>query len=224
MSGRAAAERSQETGHTRRKDRADRATTETVLDPRTWTILGKLHNAEAFARLHGCISTGKEANVYAATSREGADLAVKVYKTSILVFKDRDRSALAASRTVLKHTGSKGAPALQVCIRGLPLPQGLLAQQPSQDGQDVGREGDAQPGQDQPSRPAVPHAPGHQGPRAGHGARGHSRQGCAQAQGRPAGGRGLAAHVRAGSGPRAQAVPGVSPGARRPERVQPAGA
>lgn len=26
------------TGHTRRKDRADRATTETVLDPRTWKV------------------------------------------------------------------------------------------------------------------------------------------------------------------------------------------
>ena len=86
-----AAHHSQETGHTRRKDRADRATTDTVLDPRTWTILGKLRNAAAFAQLHGCISTGKEANVYSATSGQGASLAVKIYKTSILVFKDRDR-------------------------------------------------------------------------------------------------------------------------------------
>ena len=34
---------------------------------------------------------GKEANVYHAVTGEGVDLAVKVYKTSILVFKDRDR-------------------------------------------------------------------------------------------------------------------------------------
>ena len=41
--------------------------------------------------LIGCISTGKEANVYHAVTAAGVDLAVKVYKTSILVFKDRDR-------------------------------------------------------------------------------------------------------------------------------------
>ncbi|CAE7825230.1 Riok1 [Symbiodinium sp. CCMP2592] len=41
--------------------------------------------------IHGCISTGKEANVYYATSGEGIERAVKVYKTSILVFKDRAR-------------------------------------------------------------------------------------------------------------------------------------
>ena len=75
------------------RTKADRATVDTVLDPRTWTILGKLRNAEAFAELHGCISTGKEANVYAATGQDGAQLAVKIYKTSILVFKDRDRCA-----------------------------------------------------------------------------------------------------------------------------------
>lgn len=38
----------------------------------------------------GCVSTGKEANVYHA-SGSGAELAIKVYKTAILVFKDRDR-------------------------------------------------------------------------------------------------------------------------------------
>ena len=42
--------------------------------------------------LNGCISTGKEANVYHSTSSQSAfDLAVKVYKTSILTFKDRDK-------------------------------------------------------------------------------------------------------------------------------------
>jgi len=34
---------------------------------------------------------GKEANVYHACTPDGSDLAIKVYKTSILVFKDRDR-------------------------------------------------------------------------------------------------------------------------------------
>lgn len=36
------------------------------------------------------MSTGKEANVYHA-SGGGSELAIKVYKTAILVFRDRDR-------------------------------------------------------------------------------------------------------------------------------------
>ena len=51
--------------------------------------------------MHGCISTGKEANVYHAISgspEDGSDTAatplqraIKIFKTSILVFKDRDK-------------------------------------------------------------------------------------------------------------------------------------
>lgn len=37
------------------------------------------------------LSTGKEANVYHATTEDHQHRAIKVYKTSILVFKDRDR-------------------------------------------------------------------------------------------------------------------------------------
>ena len=48
-------------------------------------------NGGLFSEINGCISTGKEANVYHAVTAEGTDLAVKIYKTSILVFKDRDR-------------------------------------------------------------------------------------------------------------------------------------
>jgi RIO kinase 1 len=86
-------------GSARDKDKADRATTEQVLDRRTQMILLQLINRDTFSELHGVISTGKEANVYHAI-RDGTDsesqsesgqthLAVKVYKTSILVFKDR---------------------------------------------------------------------------------------------------------------------------------------
>lgn len=39
----------------------------------------------------GCLSTGKEANVYYAKGGDGRELAVKIFKTSILVFKDRDK-------------------------------------------------------------------------------------------------------------------------------------
>ncbi|KAJ9659117.1 Serine/threonine-protein kinase rio1 [Coniosporium apollinis] len=90
------------------KDKSDRATSEQVLDPRTRMILLQLINRDIVAEIHGCVSTGKEANVYYAlstpqTAEEGAEeakeaqppqllhRAIKVYKTSILVFKDRDK-------------------------------------------------------------------------------------------------------------------------------------
>lgn len=78
-------------GNSKTSDRSDRATQEQVLDPRTRLILFKMINKGVFAELHGCISTGKEANVYRATTDEGKMLAVKVYKTAILAFRDRDR-------------------------------------------------------------------------------------------------------------------------------------
>ena len=142
------------------KDKEDRATVEQALDPRTRLILFKMLSRGVFSEIFGCISTGKEANVYHAVKKCGGgvllesvdgrersdsdgaptggekpmgsptdgvsdasgasdasasssakknpppgekessqkvvfpeeeDLAVKVYKTSILVFKDRDR-------------------------------------------------------------------------------------------------------------------------------------
>ena len=73
------------------KDKEDRATVEQALDPRTRLILFKMLSHGVFKQIFGCISTGKEANVYHAVREDGTDLAVKVYKTSILVFKDRDR-------------------------------------------------------------------------------------------------------------------------------------
>ena len=73
------------------KDRSDRATSDQVLDPRTRMILLKLINNGVMHSISGCISTGKEANVYHAVTEEGKNLAVKIYKTSILVFKDRDK-------------------------------------------------------------------------------------------------------------------------------------
>uniref|UniRef100_A0A1B6CH20 Serine/threonine-protein kinase RIO1 n=2 Tax=Clastoptera arizonana TaxID=38151 RepID=A0A1B6CH20_9HEMI len=78
----------------RTKDKHDRATAEQVMDPRTRMILFKLLNRGFIQEINGCISTGKEANVYHATgSRDGitSDFAIKIYKTSILVFKDRDK-------------------------------------------------------------------------------------------------------------------------------------
>lgn len=75
----------------RAKDKHDRATAEQVMDPRTRMILFKLLNRGLITEINGCISTGKEANVYHSTSKTGEEYAIKIYKTSILVFKDRDK-------------------------------------------------------------------------------------------------------------------------------------
>lgn len=85
----------------RTADKSDRATSEQVLDKRTRMILLKMLDRNIVSEINGCLSTGKEANVYHAMSiPEGQgpqaaviplQRAIKVYKTSILVFKDRDK-------------------------------------------------------------------------------------------------------------------------------------
>ncbi|KAB8264353.1 RIO1 family-domain-containing protein [Aspergillus pseudonomiae] len=82
----------------RGNDRADRATSEQVLDPRTRMLLLQMINRNIVSEIHGCLSTGKEANVYYSMlfpedEEDAAPVhrAIKVYKTSILVFKDRDK-------------------------------------------------------------------------------------------------------------------------------------
>ena len=84
----------------RTKDKHDRATAEQVMDPRTRMILFKLLNRGTISVINGCISTGKEANVYHATGKANEDVAIKIYKTSILVFKDRDKYVSGEFRLV----------------------------------------------------------------------------------------------------------------------------
>ncbi|RMZ91517.1 hypothetical protein DV736_g1238, partial [Chaetothyriales sp. CBS 134916] len=83
------------TYHSRGADKSERATAEQVLDPRTRMILLQMINRNIVSEINGVISTGKEANVYHALTvdDEGRELhrAIKVYKTSILVFKDREK-------------------------------------------------------------------------------------------------------------------------------------
>jgi RIO kinase 1 len=59
----------------RNKDKSDRATVEQVLDSRTSMILYKLVNKGILTKFMGCISTGKEANVYYATGEQNKELA-----------------------------------------------------------------------------------------------------------------------------------------------------
>uniref|UniRef100_A0A7S2W0U6 Serine/threonine-protein kinase RIO1 n=1 Tax=Eucampia antarctica TaxID=49252 RepID=A0A7S2W0U6_9STRA len=92
----------------------DRATVEQCLDPRTRLILFRMLSRGFLQLIDGCLSTGKEANVYyakagkelstvhnqpsnnnnlalATTHKHIQEYAIKIYKTSILVFKDRDK-------------------------------------------------------------------------------------------------------------------------------------
>ncbi|KAG2199979.1 hypothetical protein INT47_000329 [Mucor saturninus] len=96
------------------RDKSDRATVEQVLDPRTRIILFKMLNRGIFYEINGCISTGKEANVYHAMTEDGEHRAIKVYKTSILTFKDRDRYVTGEFR--FRHGYSKSNPRKMVKV------------------------------------------------------------------------------------------------------------
>jgi RIO kinase 1 len=60
---------------TRDVDRSERATVENVMDPRTRLILYKMVNSGILSEVNGCVSTGKEANVYYALLGDAAKVA-----------------------------------------------------------------------------------------------------------------------------------------------------
>lgn len=65
-------------------------------------MLRRIHKNRCFFFINNSnnLSTGKEANVYHAVCDSGTSFAVKVYKTSILTFKDRDRYVTGEFRFV----------------------------------------------------------------------------------------------------------------------------
>ncbi|OAG30553.1 RIO kinase 1 [Nematocida sp. ERTm5] len=98
----------------RKKDTDDRKTVTTVLDKKTLEILGKLQKQGLILKMHGAVSVGKEASIYLATAspniwsklckkQEVSDdrpiiVAIKIYKTSAMVFKDRERYVIGERR------------------------------------------------------------------------------------------------------------------------------
>lgn len=76
--------RRQASERVRVSEKADRATVEQALDPRTRLVLFKMLNQGVFSEINGCISTGKEANVYHASTAEGRHLAVKARRLATL--------------------------------------------------------------------------------------------------------------------------------------------
>ncbi|KAL0232136.1 hypothetical protein PCE1_003132 [Barthelona sp. PCE] len=101
-------------GAKKRKDKAQRATVDNVLDQRTRLMIYKMMQRGLFDRLDGCVSTGKEANVYRGVSPSRGDVALKVYKTSILEFKDRDQYVTGEFR--FRQGYSKGNPRQMVAL------------------------------------------------------------------------------------------------------------
>ncbi len=65
----------------------DRATVEEVFDNTTRMVVFDLMNSGLIYELNGVVSSGKEARVYWGTTRDGVDLAVKIYLTSSAEFK-----------------------------------------------------------------------------------------------------------------------------------------
>lgn len=89
-------DRSMDTSELTLKDKSIRATRQGVLDDRTDAVLRDLIRLDYVTEVHGVVSTGKEANVYGAVllGRDDAPptyRALKIYKTRILAFKDRER-------------------------------------------------------------------------------------------------------------------------------------
>ncbi|EFC43683.1 tentative rio kinase, partial [Naegleria gruberi] len=95
---------------------ADRATAENVLDKHTIMMLYKFRNNGTLDSINGCVSTGKEANVYHATAGEAFEGNVihSIYKTSALLFRDRDRYVSGDRR--FKHGYCKTNPRKMVSV------------------------------------------------------------------------------------------------------------
>lgn len=131
------------TYHGKGADKSERATAEQVLDPRTRMLLLQMINRNIVSEINGVISTGKEANVYHALSLAQEDgerdlhRAIKVYKTSILVFKDREKYVAgefrfkggynkSSNRAIVKVWAEKEMRNLKrIYAAGIPCPEPL---------------------------------------------------------------------------------------------------
>ena len=82
------------TRSSKNKDRNDYAIVERVIDKKTERLFDKWQKLELIETVQGCISAGKEANVYYAPRGKKAetekDFAIKIYKVETMVFRDRE--------------------------------------------------------------------------------------------------------------------------------------
>lgn len=77
-------------GKKKDKDKSDRSVVEKVIGPKTERLFEKWIKNGVIRTINGCVSSGKEANVYHAVAGDGKDLALKIYKVDTMVFRDRE--------------------------------------------------------------------------------------------------------------------------------------
>lgn len=86
----------------RNKDKKDYALVEKVIDKKTEAQFFRWQDSKFIDSVQGCISAGKEANVYYApageASEEKGDFAIKIYKVETMVFRDREDYILGEFR------------------------------------------------------------------------------------------------------------------------------
>jgi serine/threonine-protein kinase RIO1 len=79
----------------RNKDKSDYSVVEKVIDKKTEYLFEKWQRSGFLKSVEGCISAGKEANVYfspcGSASESGKDYAIKIYKVETMVFRDREQ-------------------------------------------------------------------------------------------------------------------------------------
>lgn len=123
---------------------------------RTRMILLKIINRDIVSEINGCVSAGKEANVYHARTNDGQHRAIKIYKTSILVFKDRARYVTGEFRwrrgyckrsvqsfASRQHADNASIPVLWLIFSWPTFDHECVFQQSAEDGRDLGRKGNA---------------------------------------------------------------------------------
>jgi len=78
-------------------------TTEGVMDGHTRLKIMKVINDGTFDKLGGVLQTGKEASVYHAEGADGVEYAVKIYKTILAEFRDRDKYLVGTDRLLCSN-------------------------------------------------------------------------------------------------------------------------
>jgi RIO kinase 1 len=81
-------ERERDSWKIRRKDSEDRKTYDEVFDKENLMRIYKLFSDGVIDQIDYPISTGKEGNVFRATTSDGTPLALKIYRTSTATFRD----------------------------------------------------------------------------------------------------------------------------------------
>lgn len=77
-------------GTKRDRDKSDHSVVEKVIDKKTEALFKRWEKNGVIQEINGCISAGKEANVYHAVAPGGKELAIKIYKVETMVFRERE--------------------------------------------------------------------------------------------------------------------------------------